>query len=70
MEVVRVEKTEFELEDGSVHPINPPLTREMSVEEFQRHRDATAEIVRRVKDALRHDGSDQEVGQAGEDQGD
>jgi hypothetical protein len=70
MKVVRVTKTEFEMENGKVYPIDPPLSQEMSVEEFQRHRDATAEIVRRVKDALRHDGSDQEVGQAGEDQGD
>ena len=70
MKVVRVTKTEFEMENGKVYPIDPPLSQEISIEEFQRHYDATAEIVRRVKDALRHDGGDQEVGQTGEDQGD
>ena len=70
MKVVRVTKTEFEMENGKVYPIDPPLTREMSVDEFQRHRDATAEIVRRVKDSMRHHGGDKEVGQTGENQGD
>jgi hypothetical protein len=35
MRIVRVSKEEFELEDGSVYPIEPPLEQEITVDEFQ-----------------------------------
>jgi hypothetical protein len=31
MRIVRVTKEEFELDNGSVYPIDPPLDREMTV---------------------------------------
>jgi hypothetical protein len=67
MEVVRVEKTEFELEDGSVHPINPPLTREMSVEEFMRYREKAREVARCLGDVGCHHEDPSGVGQGRED---
>jgi len=67
MKVVRVEKTEFELEDGSVYPISPPLTREMSVEEFMRYREKAREVARCLRDAGCHNEDAQGMGQRGED---
>jgi len=34
MKVTRVKKAEFELENGDVFPINPPLKMEMTPNEF------------------------------------
>ena len=36
MRILRVDKDEFELEDGTVYPIEPPLEQEISVDEFQK----------------------------------
>ena len=47
MKVVRVTRTEFEMEDGSVHQIDPPLPREMSIGEFERHIEAARKVVSR-----------------------
>lgn len=46
MRIIRVTKEEFELEDGGVYPILPPLQEEMSIEEFQKHYDYASTIVR------------------------
>jgi hypothetical protein len=46
MRILRVDKNEFELEDGSIFPITPPLDKEMSVEEFQQHYDYASKVVR------------------------
>lgn len=46
MNIVRVTREEFELEDGSRYPIIPPLTEDLTVEEFQRHYDYAAAVVR------------------------
>lgn len=55
MKVVRVTLTEFELEDGSTHPIVPPLETPMSVEDFQRNYDRAAQFIESLSPA----GSDQ-----------
>jgi len=49
MRIVRVEKNEFELEDGSVFPINPPLDSELSPEEFQVHYERACNIIRSIE---------------------
>jgi hypothetical protein len=46
MRIFKVSKTEFELEDGRVFPIIPPLEKDMSIEEFQQHYDYAAKVVR------------------------
>lgn len=46
MRIVRVSRDEFELEDGSVHPITPPLEQDMTPDEFQKHYDYAAAVVR------------------------
>jgi len=51
MHIIRVTKTEFELEDGTVYPIEPPLEQEMSVDEFQKHYDFAAQVVKSRGDA-------------------
>ena len=44
--IVRVARDEFELEDGSIYPITPPLEQDMTPDEFKRHYDYAAQIVR------------------------
>jgi hypothetical protein len=46
MRIVRVSKEEFELEDGSVYPIEPPLEQEITVDEFQQIYGKTLEALR------------------------
>ena len=46
MRIIKITREEFETEDGSVFPIIPPLTEDMTVEEFQRHYDYASEVVR------------------------
>ena len=48
--VVKVTKTEFELDDGSVFPITPPLSEEMTTEEFQEHYERACNLVQSLKD--------------------
>ena len=43
--IVKVSRTEFQLEDGLVFPIEPPLDRDMSAEEFQVHYERVCNIV-------------------------
>ena len=45
MKVTRVEKSEFELENGDVFPINPPLKMEMTPDEFQEHYDRACNLI-------------------------
>jgi hypothetical protein len=49
MKVVRVTREEFELEDGTIHPIVPPLAESTTVEEFQKHYDKAAEFIKGSK---------------------
>ena len=46
MRIIRVSRDEFELEDGSVYPITPPLKQDMTPDEFQEHYDYAAQVVR------------------------
>lgn len=50
MKVIRVTKDEFELEDGSVHPIIPSLEKEIVPDEFQKHYDRACSFVEGGKD--------------------
>jgi hypothetical protein len=45
MRILRVSKTEFELENGDTFPIEPPLEKEISIEEFQKHYDYAASVI-------------------------
>jgi len=51
VKVTRVEKAEFELENGDVFPINPPLKTEMTPDEFQEHYDRACNLIRSLEDA-------------------
>lgn len=44
--VVRVDLDEFELSDGRIYPIDPPLAEKMDVEEFQKVYDKSASFIR------------------------
>jgi hypothetical protein len=44
--IVRVSKVDFELSDGSVLPIIPPLEEEMSIEEFEKSFKETLETLK------------------------
>ena len=46
MRILRVDKDEFELEDGTVYPIVPPLEQEISIDEFQKIYGKTLEALR------------------------
>ena len=48
--IVRVTKDEFELKDGRIFPILPPLEEEMSIEEFQKHYDFASKVVKGSRD--------------------
>jgi hypothetical protein len=60
--VVRVTKTEFELEDGTVHQIIPPLDETMTPEEFQEHYDRAINIIQSIKDFRSDDQDTQKLG--------
>jgi len=48
MKVIRVEKDEFELEDGSVFPIDPPLKEKLNPEEFQKHYEKALKFIQEI----------------------
>ena len=47
--VIRVTKTEFELDNGDTFPIEPELDEDMSPEEFQVHYERAYNIVQSLK---------------------
>lgn len=49
MNVVRVTRTEFELVDGRVFPIDPPLKEDMTLDDFQDYYDLAASFVSSVQ---------------------
>lgn len=51
MKVTRVNRVEFELENGDVFPIDPPLERDVTVDEFQEHYNRAYVVVSGIKDA-------------------
>ncbi|MCF7898720.1 MAG: hypothetical protein K9L31_02110 [Candidatus Pacebacteria bacterium] len=46
MNIIRVSKTEFEMEDGSIYPIEPSLEKELTLEEFKGIYGKTLETLR------------------------
>ena len=53
--VVRVTREEFETEDGTIYPINPPLTTDMEPEEFQGHYDRACNIIKGIQGSRGND---------------
>jgi hypothetical protein len=49
MKVTRITRTEFELEDGTIHPITPPLEEDMTPEEFQEHYDRASNFIASIQ---------------------
>lgn len=68
MRIVRVTKEEFELDNGLVYPIIPPLEEETTIEEFQRHYDYAAEIVGSCEEVRSDNPDTPGLGQGREDQ--
>jgi hypothetical protein len=67
LKVKRVTKMEFELVNGDVFPINPPLTEEQTPEEFQEHYDRACNLMRSLQGAGGSCTDASEVGCVGED---
>lgn len=67
MRIIRLTKDEFELSDGRVFPILPPLDQDMTVEEFQKHYDYAVKAVAGCGTVGRNDSNVTDVGRAGED---
>ena len=59
--VIRVTRTEFELDNGDIFPIEPELDEEMSPEEFQVHYERAYNIVQSLKDVRGNDKNNQGV---------
>ena len=55
MRIVKISKTEFELETGQVFPITPPLLEEITIEEFQKHYDYASQVIRGCQEIRGHD---------------
>jgi hypothetical protein len=62
MNIVRLTKIEFELEDGSIYPIFPQLQEEMTIEEFQKHYDYASQVVRGCQKVRRDNTNSQGLG--------
>lgn len=45
MKIVRVTLNEYELENGSIHPIEPPLEKIMTPKQFQEHYDKAIKCI-------------------------
>jgi len=63
MDIVRVDKDEFELKDGSVYPIDPPLKHETTINEFQKIYGKTLEALRSCGITRRIDADAEDVDQ-------
>lgn len=50
MKIIRVECHEFETEDGTIYPIEPPLQEKMELEEFEKHYGKAAELIKSLED--------------------
>ena len=69
LRVVRVSLNEFELEDGSIFPIDPPLVEEMTPDEFQEHYEYAVTALGGHKALGSHASDAEDVGQRGQDRG-
>lgn len=67
MRIIRVARSEFELENGKIFPIVPPLDSDMTPEEFQGHYDYAAAIINRREGIGSDDANAPVVGQVRED---
>ena len=67
MRIISVTRSEFELEDGKIFPIEPPLDFDISPEEFQEHYDYAASIINGREGIGCDDANTSGVGQVGED---
>jgi len=67
MKIVRVELNEFELEDGSIYPIEPPLKNKMTAVEFQEHYDKAHKSLESLKDSGGNNSDTESVGQRRKD---
>ena len=67
MKVVRVDRTEFETEDGQVFPIDPPLLEDMTPDEFQNHYDLAAALVGSLQATGDNSTNTTTVGRSGKD---
>jgi|AntAceMinimDraft_6_1070360.scaffolds.fasta_scaffold10009_5 hypothetical protein len=63
MRILRVDKDEFEMEDGTVYPIEPPLEQEISIDEFQEIYGETLTALRSCGIARSIDADAEDVGQ-------
>ena len=57
-QVIRVTKEEFELDDGSIFPIVPPLKEEMTTVEFQEHYERACNLIDSFQNAWYHKPND------------
>ena len=46
MVIIDVTRQSFTLEDGSIHPIDPPLEEDLTIEEFKKHYDFAVKVVK------------------------
>jgi hypothetical protein len=67
IKVIRVTRTEFELEDGKVFPIDPPLHDEMTPDEFQEHYNFAVAVVQSRRDSGSDDPDPAVMGRCRED---
>jgi len=51
MRITKVSKTNFETDNGETFPIDPPLKKEMTPEEFQEHYDKATNLIKSIGDA-------------------
>ena len=63
MRIVRVSTTEYELADGTVRPIEPPLEQEMPIEEFEAIYRKTSAALQSCGIVGGHDSDSANVGQ-------
>lgn len=67
MKVIRVRRTEFELENGEVFPIAPPLEEDMTPDEFQEYYDFADTVVQGIRSSRSDDPNASDMGQNGKD---
>ncbi len=63
MTIIDVTRENFTLDDGSVHPICPPLEEDLTIEEFKKHYDFAVEVVKSCKNAGSDDPDLKKLGQ-------
>ena len=66
--VIKVSRTEFQMENGDIFPIEPPLEKDITPEEFQIHYERAFNIIKNLKDTRCNDQNLKELGQTGENQ--